>query len=570
MPPNRTALHFPVDVVMGGERHGLGFLFRLESLDGLPLARAPLIQARYFWSPARASLLLAPGLEAHAASSSYETAIGLVLSPAFEVRCLTCHGKPHTLGAGESGGVRCETCHGPGWQHLQAVAKGKAPAGIVNPGKLGTEESIAVCGRCHTGFGRFIDPAPDDLLIANQVTAMQKSECFIQSKKGFTCVTCHNPHQDSKAEVEVARRVCAGCHSMARQPHAAICPVDASDNCISCHMPSSDVGPLRLVDHWIRVHPEQGIGSAKGADARHQAAKEPANHLGGASDSAPVLRGFRKSQHADEATMRSQIRPVREYLRLISVNERMLAQQAEAELEQGTSFYDVARRYSKDASSALGGYLGDKVVSELEPRLSEIAGGLPYGGRSGIEQAGQRWVIMQRLPRDFQWQANQLLMDAGKLRAQGERQAAIQKAREALVIYPQFLRALRFIGTTLGEAGAVDRGADVLRVATHLYPDDARSWSELGVMLGSLGNSDGELNAYRQAISLEPDFVAGYLNLGNALLKKEDAVGGGSGISGRSSNRSTFGRVVRRAGKSAGADRRRRRVCPGKQAGRRD
>lgn len=487
-PPNRSTQRFPVDIVVGGERHGFGFLFRLESLDGLPLARAPLIQARYFWSPTRGSLLLAPGLQTHA-GSSYETAIGLVLSPEFEARCVTCHGRPHTLGAGKSGGVRCETCHGPGSQHLQAIAKGAAAASIVNPAKLTTEESMAVCGRCHTGFGRFIDPSPDDLLVANQVTALRKSECFIQSKKGFTCVSCHDPHQDAKTDIEATQHVCAGCHSITQKPHAAICPVAASSNCVSCHMPSSDVGPLRLVDHWIRVHPEQGV----------------------------------KGQHADQPTMRTQIRPAWEYLRLISVDERTVARQAETELEQGASFYDVARRYSKDASSVLGGFLGDKAIAELQPKLAEIAAGLSYGRRSGIEQAGQRWVILERLPRDFEWRAERLLVDAEELRAQGDLQAAMQKAHESLVVYPQFVRALRFVATMLADAGAIDKGAGVLRVVTRLYPEDARSWADLGLMLGALGNSDGELDSYRRAISLEPDFVAAYLNLGKALLDKGNA-----------------------------------------------
>jgi tetratricopeptide (TPR) repeat protein len=246
---------------------------------------------------------------------------------------------------------------------------------------------------------------------------------------------------------------------------------------------------LLLVDHWIRVHPEQEI----------------------------------KSQHAGDPTLLSQIRPVREYLRLISADERSTAERAEAELKQGTSFYDVARRYSKDTSSAVGGYVGDKALSDLEPKLADIAGGLHYGERSGIEQAGQRWVILERLPRDFRWQADQILIAAEKLRAEGSLQPAMQKAHEALMIYPQFARALRFVGTTLWAAGAPERGAEVMRVAIHLYPDDARSWSELAAMLAAVGDRNGELNAYRKAISLEPDFVVAYLNLGNALLEGNNA-----------------------------------------------
>src|SRR5262249_72077 len=130
---------------------------------------------------------------------------------------------------------------------------------IVYPPKLPADEQIAICAECHAGFGgQLPDPLPGDLLVANQAIALKNSECFIQSAKALTCTTCHDPHRDSSRD-RAAIKACLRCHSKAAKPHAGICPVNSVDKCIACHMPSIEMGPLQVVDHWIRVHPEQNV-----------------------------------------------------------------------------------------------------------------------------------------------------------------------------------------------------------------------------------------------------------------------------------------------------------------------
>ncbi len=120
---------------------------------------------------------------------------------------------------------------------------------------------------------KFSDPSPDDLLIANQARAITSSECFIQSGKAFTCTTCHNPHDTSVNDEARSIGVCLNCHSARAVRHAAICPVNATEKCVDCHMPSVEMGPLHLVDHMIRVHPEQ-LAATRSQTARPTA--EPA------------------------------------------------------------------------------------------------------------------------------------------------------------------------------------------------------------------------------------------------------------------------------------------------------
>lgn len=477
--PEGKNLSLPIDVTMGGQRHGLGFLLRIENIDGLQLERPALVQARYAWSPENRKLLLAPGC-APDEPQDVESALGLVLSPTFEARCLACHGQPDRQGSGAHGGVRCESCHGPGSEHVRGIGlHSKAPA-ILNPKRLSPEAGMAVCAQCHVGLARFSDPSPDDLLIANQVRAIQTSECFLQSGKAFSCTSCHDPHSDSPAEARTVK-TCLGCHSAVAARHSAICPVNSKTNCVNCHMPSVDKGPLHLVDHNIRVHPEQNVMPPQGAER-----------------------------------VRTQVSPVSEYLRIIATNEPETARAAEQRLKRGDSFYDVARESSVDRTAAIGGYLGRVSLVDFEPVLREKAATLDYGETSSVIESGSRYVIMQRLPRDFRWDAEQQESQAEGLGAKGDSAGAIAKAQAALKIYPHFLRALNFIAAAYASNGNPKRASEVLRIAADIYPNDAGTQFALASAFALAKNQDAAIAAYKKVIALDNDFLPAYIGLGTA------------------------------------------------------
>jgi len=481
--PHEPKMTLPVEAIMGGERHGLSFLASIEKLGGIPLERRALIEARYVYNTPHHALALSPGFPTET-PRSYETAFGRTLSPTFETKCLTCHGEPGTLGAGKQGGVRCESCHGPGSDHVQAISEGKGGTGIVNPKKLTADASLDICAQCHIGFTFHSDPLPDELLVSSQVPALRSSECFIQSGKAFACTKCHDPHRDApSAEViEASVKACLSCHSTNAKPRAAICPVNASAGCIACHMPVTDAGVFRLTDHWIRVHPEQGVSTAR-----------------------------------KDESLGPEVRPLREFLRIIVTDTEAKAKAAAERLAKGEAFFDVAHDVSKDATAPGGGYIGDLWLAEIDARLSAGAAGLRYGETSGVADLGGRWIILQRMPRDFKLEADRLFEEASALKARGEVKSALEKDQQALKIYPHFLRALIFMGVTLGESGNVQRGSEVLDFAARLYPKDSTAQFDLGLTLGALGNRTGQIEAFRRAIALEPDNVAVYENLGAAL-----------------------------------------------------
>ncbi len=476
--PNSGKSVLPVEAMVGGSRHGLSFLQRIQSVDGIPLERSALIEARYACSN-KGGLVLSPGFTVKK-PADYADALGRVLSPGFERRCLTCHGQPGTLGAGQHGGVRCESCHGPAADHVSAFTGGSSSQKAVMPKVLRGAASTEICAQCHTGLSNESDPLPDDLLVSSQVPALRNSECFVQSGGNLGCTDCHNPHEDSPRVVETSEQTCLKCHSASNQPHAGICPVNTAGGCVTCHMPSIEKNSFRLTDHWIRVHPEARITVA---------------------------------QHAPN--LASEIEPKREFLRIIVVENRNKAEAAIQRMSKGESFQDVARQMSMDPTASGGGFIGEMDLSQMDPKLAAAAAKLPYGGTSEAMDLGDRCVILHRLSRNFKWEADQLFQQASALKERGDWKSAADKDQQALEIYPYFLRGLVLMGTALGEAGNVQRAAEVLRFAVEAYPKDASAQFDLGLTLGK--QPTDQIEAFRRAIELDPDMIAAYESLGAAL-----------------------------------------------------
>ena len=478
--PGREAVSVPVERMVGGDHHGVSFLARIAAIEGARLQRPALVETRYLHSAPDKRLVLSPGFpDEHPAS--FETAFGRALSPQFETKCLACHGT--SLSANDKPGVRCEHCHGPGRQHLLAVGRGKPKQGIVNPALLDNEGRLGTCAPCHSGFSRIADPQPDDLLISNQVNALSNSECYIQSGKGLSCSTCHDPHNDSTPVVAKANDACLSCHAQANARHAAVCPVNQTAACTTCHMPAVRKGSFDIVDHWIRVHP----------------------------DASAVVK-TRKPEWS------STVHPKREFLKIIATKDRETAVEARERLDRGEAFFDVAGKYSIDATAPGGGYLGEVWLDKIDPAIAAAASKLDYGCISPAVQTSNGFVIVARCDRNFKYRANQLQEEASALRRQGQLTAAIAKYLEALRVYPHLLRGLIFLGTAFGEQGNANRAAGVLEFAARLYPDDPAARYNLGIAYGSLGRTGDEIAAYRTAIELEPDLVPAYQNLGAALL----------------------------------------------------
>lgn len=483
-------IDLPVEAVVGGARHGLSFFASLSELNGIPLARRVLIEARFVYNTPNRKLALSPGFSSDA-PASFESAFGRVLSPDFETKCLTCHGRPGTAGAGSLGGVHCESCHGPALSHVEAVSQGHPRQGVLNPASLSPDKSLEVCAPCHSGFSPLADPMPDDLLVSNQVNALRNSECFLQSGGSIRCTSCHDPHDDAANVPAASVSTCLRCHSPAAQPRAALCPVNASSGCVGCHMPAVQKGVFRMTDHWIRAHASP--------------AASPASPPPAGSASAVV--------------------PLRESLRIIVASDRANAELARARIAKGEPFAAVAHDLSEDPTSPGGGFIGDTLLSDLDPRLAAAAQRLGYGQTSALIDMGGRWMLLARENRGFKFEANRLFEEASALKLHGDRAGALRKDQEALAVYPFFLRALVLMGVTLGEAGDLQRAAQVLQFAAGQYRSDPTAQFDLGLVLGGLHQPAAQIAAFRRALELDPGRVAAYESLGSALFSSGDSAG---------------------------------------------
>jgi len=477
----------PIKFMIGGKRHGVSLLFTVDQLAGIQLERPAMVEARYALFHT-GSFVLSPGFPKEQ-PQDLEHELGRVLTPGFEVRCLTCHGKPGTLGAGEHGGVRCESCHGPASAHVDSLkAGGSDQRQVVKPRSLKGTSSLEICAQCHSGFKAtaHADPVPEDLLVSSQVPALRHSECFIQSGAQLTCTTCHNPHEDSQNVSESSIGVCLRCHSVAVTPHAAICPVNRTQGCIGCHMPVNQVDSFRVTDHWIRVQPD--------VTATHR----PTN---------PDLR--------------SKVIPKREFLRLISVATDEDMQAVTARLAKGDSFGSVAHDLSKDPSAQAGGYIGDMALADMNPGLASAAEHLAQDSNSDVIRVGDNRVLLHRMPRDFKWQANRLFHESLNLNDQGERALALKKAKQALDIYPYQLKGLILMGILLRQAGDMRHALSFLGFAAQAYPQDAATQFDLALAQ----DSPNKIEQLRRVIDLDPDILAAYQTLGAALEASGDRVG---------------------------------------------
>ena len=212
------------------------------------------------------------------------------------VECMSCHNAyPEHEGGSTNkynsipSGIDCERCHGPGEVHVKQKLAGNIidtskyiDYSIVNPKKLSLDLQFDVCQRCHlqgtavlaegksfTDFkpGQHLSEDMDvylpkykneqSFIMASHVDRLKASACFQNTE--MTCVTCHNPHKSvTNLSSTYFDNKCMQCHD--------VCKDKKTQNCTSCHMPSSsssDIMHVAITDHKIGIHTAEK--EAKGA-----------------------------------------------------------------------------------------------------------------------------------------------------------------------------------------------------------------------------------------------------------------------------------------------------------------
>jgi hypothetical protein len=180
------------------------------------------VEHRVSWYRGPDKLSLTPG-HSFATPPDAGAALGVVQGAQNAQRCFGCHR------TGDAPGVQCAACHDPQAEHPAKASRG-----------------VALCAQCHRSpspLAASRTPEIDDpMSVRFAPVGLQASRCF--SSGALTCVSCHDPHQPAKADVDA---VCQGCHRP--KSHAG----KAMSGCASCHMPKASPAPfLEFTDHRIR------------------------------------------------------------------------------------------------------------------------------------------------------------------------------------------------------------------------------------------------------------------------------------------------------------------------------
>ncbi len=211
----------------------------------------------------------------------------------FNTSCFSCHvsqlSKNYDLASDSyhtswaEPGINCETCHGPSGEHarlFRSLATNQpAPADLklIVVSKLTTEQRTATCAPCHAKMSpvtlnfapgdRYFDhfdlvafENPDfyadgrDLGENYTYTQWRLSLCAKSGK--LDCMHCHTSSGRYRfKEPATANDACLPCHeervtnAPAHTHHAA---GTAGNQCVSCHMPTTEFARMRRSDHSMR------------------------------------------------------------------------------------------------------------------------------------------------------------------------------------------------------------------------------------------------------------------------------------------------------------------------------
>ncbi|MBD3672285.1 MAG: hypothetical protein HUJ26_02050 [Planctomycetaceae bacterium] len=282
---------YAVNYTMGSGRFSLSYLIEEDQF---------LFESPVTWYSARKEWAMSPGFD-----RQYHRGFQRLTG----VGCVYCHAGRVVEESGNSFrpqllhmAIGCENCHGPGSLHAsERLAKSESQTvpdlTIVNPVHLDRALQEAVCANCHLrgdatvlrrgmemndyrpglplsevriDFG--LESPKGEMEVVGHVEQMRQSLCYLNSES-MTCTTCHNPHYQPAEEERQTyfRNTCLKCHEVQScgLSVAERLQNHPQDNCITCHMPTTDtdIPHFAFTHHRIAVHLESPETSSKSAPA---------------------------------------------------------------------------------------------------------------------------------------------------------------------------------------------------------------------------------------------------------------------------------------------------------------
>ena len=195
-------------------------------------------------------------------------------------------------------GVGCQSCHGPASAHVAAMKAGKyADIKLERIASWQATRINEMCGKCHRSPSD-VGTSGNDITMTQrfQPYGLMQSPCFQNSGDKLSCVTCHDPHTKVSQSEHEYDTACLRCHaspvssarpvgstalaltgSKSGSPtlqtaaimQAKVCPINASEKCVACHMPKRKVFPasqlpISMADHLIWAYRKKPSSPAAG------------------------------------------------------------------------------------------------------------------------------------------------------------------------------------------------------------------------------------------------------------------------------------------------------------------
>jgi bacterioferritin-associated ferredoxin len=223
-------------------------------------------ELRMSYVPSSKKWIVTPGQE-----NDIDLGFGRIYVNDFARKCFECHASSVPPGplppAPKLLGVGCESCHGPGAAHVTAANAGKPAGTMADLAKLTGHEINQACGKCHRSATDVPLTSLKNVTTNRfQTYGLEASPCFKLSNGKLNCVTCHSPHKDLETRDAPYIKACLACHSPSANADirgtnapVRICPVNATDKCIGCHMPKRPLMPGSQIkgdgaDHLIMAY----------------------------------------------------------------------------------------------------------------------------------------------------------------------------------------------------------------------------------------------------------------------------------------------------------------------------
>ncbi len=473
-------------------------------------------------------------------------------------------------------GINCETCHGPGGEHVRACNDENCPEGtaIISNKDFTAQQISDLCAPCHakmwpitqtfTPGDRYFDhydlaafehpdfyPDGRDLGENFTYTLWLTSPCLASGE--LDCLDCHTSSGRYLFTGSQANDACLPCHAErvgdapAHTHHAADSP---GNECVSCHMPTTEFARIRRSDHSMRpptpsatiafgspnacnlCHDDEDAAWADRWVRQWHKTDYQAHILRRAQliddarkrqwDRLPEMLGYLESERRDAIFAAALIRLLEDSgdERLWPVLVRLL-QNDPAPIVRGSAATSLGAYLTSEAGAALLAATRDD-YRVVRIRAAESLAGypqelVPVEERRGLELAfGELLAALRSRPDDYFTHYGLGNLHLGR----GELPQALAAFETALKLRPDFLPALVNIAMTQAQLGEADAAEASLREALEIEPTNAAAHFNLGLLMLERGDGRQAEVHLRAALETTPRFPAAAFNL--CVLLAED------------------------------------------------